>query len=86
MGHVITHDSAVHQVGAHFEAHSKGVLMAPLDPRYTQVGFDSISVQLHYRSFLRAPRKKYLSQKSHGYFDILVRYFSPCVLVLMMDE
>ena len=40
----------------------------------------------HYRSFLRAPRKKYLSQKSHGYFDILVRYFSPCVLVLMMEE
>ena len=40
----------------------------------------------HYRSFLRAPRKKYLSQKSHWYFDILVRYFSPCVLVLMMEE
>ena len=37
-------------MGAHFEAHFEalveGVLMAPLDPRYTQVGFNLISVQV----------------------------------------
>ena len=30
----------------HFEALIEGVLMAPLDPRYTQVGFNLISVQV----------------------------------------
>ena len=33
-------------MGAHFEALDEGVLMAPLDPRYTQVGFKYISVQV----------------------------------------
>ena len=33
-------------MGAHFEALTEGVLMAPLDPRYTQVGFNLISVQV----------------------------------------
>ena len=35
-----------YQEGAHFEALIAGVLMAPLDPRYTQVGFNSIFVQV----------------------------------------
>ena len=35
-----------YQVGAHFEALIEGVLMAPLDPRYTQVGFNLICVQV----------------------------------------
>ena len=33
-------------MGAHFEALDKGVLLVPLDPRYTQVGFNLISVQV----------------------------------------
>ena len=35
-----------YEVGAHFEALIGGVLMAPLDSRYTQVGFNMISVQV----------------------------------------
>ena len=31
---------------AHFEAFDEGVLVAPLDPRYTQVGFNLVSVQV----------------------------------------
>ena len=33
-------------MGAHFEALIEGILMAPLDSRYTQVGFNLISVQV----------------------------------------
>ena len=33
-------------MGAHFEALDEGVLLVPLDPRYTQVGFNPISVQV----------------------------------------
>ena len=33
-------------MGARFEALIEGVLMAPLDSRYTQVGFNLISVQV----------------------------------------
>ena len=33
-------------MGAHFEALDEGVLVAPLDSRYTQVGFNIISVQV----------------------------------------
>ena len=33
-------------MGAHFEALNEGVLLVPLDPRYTQVGFNIISVQV----------------------------------------
>ena len=33
-------------MGARFEALDEGVLMAPLDPRYTHVAFNSISVQV----------------------------------------
>ena len=33
-------------MGARFEALDEIVLMAPLDPRYTQVGFNLISVQV----------------------------------------
>ena len=33
-------------MGAHFEALDEGVLRVPLDPRYTQVGFNLISVQV----------------------------------------
>ena len=32
-------------MGAHFEALDEGVLLVPLDTRYTQVGFNLISVQ-----------------------------------------
>ena len=35
-----------YQVGAHCEALDEGVLMAPLDSRYTQFGFNFISVQV----------------------------------------
>ena len=35
-----------YQVGAHFEALDEGVLLVPLDPRYTQVGFNLVSVQV----------------------------------------
>ena len=33
-------------MGAHFKALDEGVLLVPLDPRYTQVGFNLISVQV----------------------------------------
>ena len=33
-------------VGPHFEALDEGVLLMPLDSRYTQVGFNLISVQV----------------------------------------
>ena len=36
----------MHEVGAHFEALDEGVLLAPLDCRYTQVGFNLVSVQV----------------------------------------
>ena len=35
-----------YQVGAYFEALDEGVNLVPLDPRYTQVGFNLISVQV----------------------------------------
>ena len=35
-----------YQVGTRFKALCQGILMAPLDPIYTQVGFNSISVQV----------------------------------------
>ena len=35
-----------YQVGAHFEALSEPVLMAPSDSRYTEVGFNLFSVQV----------------------------------------
>ena len=35
-----------YQVGAHFEALDEGVLLMLLNPRYTQVGFNLISVQV----------------------------------------
>ena len=35
-----------HKVGAHFEALDEGDLMASLDSRYTQVGFNLLSVQV----------------------------------------
>ena len=38
-----------YQVGAHFEALDEGVLLVPLDPRCTQVGFNLISVQVCYK-------------------------------------
>ena len=34
-------------MGACFEALDEGVLMVPLNPMYTQVGFNSISVQVY---------------------------------------
>ena len=37
-----------YQVRAHFEALDEGVLLVPLDPRHTQVGFNLISVQVWY--------------------------------------
>ena len=33
-------------MGAHFEALDEGVLLVLLDPRYTQVGFNLLSVQV----------------------------------------
>ena len=33
-------------MGAHFEALDEGVLLVPLDPRYTQVGFNLVSVEM----------------------------------------
>ena len=33
-------------MGAHFEALDEGILLVPLDSRYTQVGFNLISVQV----------------------------------------
>ena len=35
-----------YQVGVRFEAFDEGILMAPLEPRYTQVGFNFNSVQV----------------------------------------
>ena len=35
-----------YKVGAHFEALIEGVLMAPMDSRYSQVGFNLVSVQV----------------------------------------
>ena len=35
-----------YQVGAHFEALDEGALLVPLDPRYTQVGINLVSVQV----------------------------------------
>ena len=33
-------------MGAHFKALDEGVLLVPLDPMYTQVGFNLVSVQV----------------------------------------
>ena len=33
-------------MGAHFEVLDEGVLLVPLDPRYTQVRFNLVSVQV----------------------------------------
>ena len=33
-------------MGAHFKALDEGVLLVTLDPRYTQVGFNLVSVQV----------------------------------------
>ena len=41
-----TPDLETYQVGAYFEALDEGVLLVPLDPRYTQVGFNLVSVQV----------------------------------------
>ena len=38
--------SVTYQVGAHFETLDEGVLLVPLYSRYTQVGFNLISVQV----------------------------------------
>ena len=35
-----------YRVGAHFEALDEGVLVAPLDSKYTQVGTNPIPVQV----------------------------------------
>ena len=35
-------------MGAHFEALDMGVLLVPFDPRYIQVGFNLVSVQVWY--------------------------------------
>ena len=43
----------LYQVGARFEALTKGILKAPLDPRYTQVGFNFISVQVCINPFIQ---------------------------------
>ena len=44
-------------MGAHFEALDEGILLVPLDPRYTQVGFNLIydQVCIHYRSCFDNP-------------------------------
>ena len=34
-----------HQVGAHIKALNEGILVAPLDSRYTQVGFNLVPVR-----------------------------------------
>ena len=53
-------------MGAHFEALIEGVLMASLDSRYTQVGFNFISVQVCIllkqvlRNFLVLPEYSYV--------------------------
>ena len=39
----------IYQVGAHFKALDEGVLLVSLDSRYTQVGFNIISVQMWIR-------------------------------------
>ena len=38
--------SSEYQVGAHLKALDEGILLVPLDPRYNQVGFNLISVQV----------------------------------------
>ena len=42
-----------YQVGARLEALDTGYLMALLDPRYTQVGFNFISVQVCINPFIQ---------------------------------
>ena len=37
-----------YQMGAHFEALDERALLVPLDPRYTQVGFNLLPVQVCY--------------------------------------
>ena len=37
-------------MGAHFEALDEGNLLMPLEPRYTQVGFNLLSVQVCFQS------------------------------------
>ena len=62
-------------MGARFEVLDEGVLMAPLDTRYTQVGFNSISVQvcmgvlvgLASISGLKKAVKKFCGAATHGH-------------------
>ena len=63
-------DAQTYQVGTRFEALDEGVLMAPMDPRYTQVGFIFISFQVW--------GSLWTSQQgpSHGSLEILWIFFS----------
>ena len=35
-----------YQVGAHFEVLDEGVLLVPIEPKYTQVEFNLVSIQV----------------------------------------
>ena len=55
-------------MGARFEALIEGVLMAPSDSRYTQVGFNLISVQVcedFHKDFLRLVLRQSDTRNSH---------------------
>ena len=47
-------------MGAHFEALDEDVLLVPLDPRYTHVGFNLVSVQVWDALNLSQPQTLYL--------------------------
>ena len=54
-----------------FEALIQGVLMAPLDSWYMQVGFDLVSVQmchclLHFHSFFQVDKLQCLRKQMHS--------------------
>ena len=56
-----------YQVGANFKALGEGVLVTPLDSRYTQVGFNLISVQVCFPPLFQAhksPNRNTLSHKT----------------------
>ena len=63
-------------MGARFEALDKGVLMASLDPRYTQVAFNSIPVQVCCRVYGFFFDKAVSTCKTGGYKNILYEVYS----------
>ena len=66
-------------MGAHFEALDEGVLLVPLDSRYTQVGLNLVSVQVCLGVNDDIRKKIFFSSFECGLFGCII----PTVLFIM---